>query len=305
MKVRYLHALFLLQETGSPAEHLIKVPLQNVPLRLPGCREKGRSVLILLRIADKHMTKKRPLILAHRGFSGKYPENSPIAFEKAVELTDADGFESDVHISKDGVLVVMHDAEVDRTSDGHGFIKDMTYEELLKLDIGSWKGPEFAGQHIWTFDQLLEFCDKHEKLLNIELKNYEVFYEGLEEKVIAAIRAHKMEDRVFISSFNHISIQKCKELAPEIEAGLLYDKPFLDMEEYISRSKADNMHPRYMLLQYQEELIPMYHKHGMKVYVFTVNDEENVKDMIERGVDGMISNFPDMACRVEKEMLGE
>ena len=96
---------------------------------------------------------KKPLLFAHRGFSGQYPENSPLAFQMAVEETHVDGIESDVHISKDGELVIMHDAEVDRTSNGSGFIKDYTYEELLQLDIGSWKSPEFAGQHIWNFDQ--------------------------------------------------------------------------------------------------------------------------------------------------------
>ena len=101
---------------------------------------------------------KRPLLLAHRGFSGNYPENSPLAFRMAVEKTAADGFESDVHITKDGKLVIFHDASVERTSNGTGFIKDMTYDELLSLDIGAWKSPGFAGQHIWTFGQLLDFC---------------------------------------------------------------------------------------------------------------------------------------------------
>ena len=81
---------------------------------------------------------KRPLLLAHRGFSGNYPENSPLAFRMAVEKTAADGFESDVHITKDGKLVIFHDASVERTSNGTGFIKNMTYDELLSLDIGAW-----------------------------------------------------------------------------------------------------------------------------------------------------------------------
>ena len=173
---------------------------------------------------------KKVMLLAHRGFSGKYPENSPLAFRKAVEETSADGFESDVHITKDGKLIIFHDASVERTSNGTGFIKDHTYEEMLELDIGSWKSPEFAGQHIWTFDQLLDFCDETNMLLNMELKNYEVFYEGLEQRVIDAISAHKMQDRVFVSSFNHISMQKFKELCPDIKTGLLYDKPYLDIE---------------------------------------------------------------------------
>ena len=181
---------------------------------------------------------KKVMLLAHRGFSGKYPENSPLAFHKAVEETSADGFESDVHITKDGKLIIFHDATVERTSNGTGFIKDHTYEEMLELDIGSWKSPEFAGQHIWTFDQLLDFCDETNMLLNMELKNYEVFYEGLEQRVIDAISAHKMQDRVFVSSFNHISMQKFKELCPDIKTGLLYDKPYLDIDKYIEKQEG-------------------------------------------------------------------
>lgn len=245
---------------------------------------------------------KKPLLFAHRGFSGKYPENSPLAFQKTVEETDAVGIESDVHITKDGELIIFHDATLERTSNGVGFIKDHTYEELLQLDIGSWMSPEFAGQHIWTLDQLLDFCDETNMLLNMELKNYEVFYEGLEQRVADAINAHKMADRVFVSSFNHISMQYFKEICPEIETGLLYDKPYLDMEHYIARSNADNMHPRYMLLQYQPELMQLYHGNNMKVNTWTVNEESDMRDMIERGVDCIISNYPDVLCRVAEEM---
>lgn len=248
---------------------------------------------------------KKPLLLAHRGFSGKYPENSPLAFQKTVEETDADGIESDVHISKDGELVIFHDATLERTSNGAGFIKDHTYEELLQLDIGSWMSPDFSGQHIWTLDQLLDFCDETHLLLNLELKNYEVFYEGLEQRVIDAIHAHDMVDRVFVSSFNHISMQNFKKLCPEIKTGLLYDKPYLDMEHYIARSNADNMHPRYMLLQYQPELMDLYHGNNMQVNTWTVNEEIEMRDMIERGVDCIISNYPDLLCRVATEMCDE
>lgn len=246
---------------------------------------------------------KKPVLYAHRGFSGQYPENSPLAFRKAVEETDADGIESDVHISKDGRLVIFHDATVERTSNGTGYIKDYTYEELLQLDIGSWKSPEFAGEHIWTLGQLLDFCRETHMLLNLELKNYEVFYEGLEQRVIDEITSRKMEDQVCVSSFNHISMQEFKLLNGDIETGLLYDKPYLDMDAYISRSNADNMHPRYMLMQYQPELMKLYHDHGMKVNVWTVDEPEDIRDMVRRGVDAIISNKADVLCSTVAEMF--
>lgn len=247
---------------------------------------------------------KRPLLFAHRGFSGMYPENSPLAFRMAAEKTNADGIESDVHISKDGQLVIFHDASVERTSNGTGFIRDLTYAQLLELDIGAWKSPEFAGQHIWTLGQLLDFCREARMLLNLELKNYEVFYDGLEQRVIDEVCARGMQERVFVSSFNHISMQRFKDLCPEIETGLLYDKPLLDMEHYLLPSNADNMHPRYMLLQYQPELMDLFHSRGMKVNTWTVNDEADMRDMIHRGVDGIISNYPDLLCRVADQICG-
>lgn len=247
---------------------------------------------------------KRPLLLAHRGFSGKYPENSPLAFRMAAEETATDGIESDVHLTKDGRLVIFHDDTVDRTSNGTGRIKDHTYEELLALDIGAWKGPEFAGQRIWTLGRLLDFCREAKLLLNLELKNGEVFYQGLEQRVIDEICSRRMQETVFVSSFNHVSMQRFKELCPDIETGLLYGKPLLDMAAYIRRSNADSMHPRYTLLQYQTELVEVFHSRGMKVNTWTVNSEEDMRDVLARGVDCIISNHPDLLCRVADEVCG-
>lgn len=243
----------------------------------------------------------KTLLLAHRGFSGKYPENSPCAFEAALDYP-CDGFESDVHLSKDGALIVFHDPVLERTSNGTGYLKDYTYEELLKFDIGAWKGDAFRGQHVWTLEQLLDFCRQHQKVLNLELKNYQIFYQGLEEKVIDAIRNFHMEDQVFVSSFNHISMQRFKELAPEIRTGLLYDKPLLDMEQYISRTNADSMHPWFGLLNYQPELVPLFHGRKMGINVWTVDEEADIRGMLEMGVDCIISNRIDRLCRVAEQV---
>jgi glycerophosphoryl diester phosphodiesterase len=244
------------------------------------------------------MFVKKTLLLAHRGFSGAYPENSPLAFRMAVEKTPADGFESDVHLTKDGKLVIFHDDVVNRTSNGHGYIKDHTYDEMLQLDIGAWKGPEFAGEHVWTLEELLDFCRETRKVLNMELKNSKVFYEGLEQRVIDEICRRGMQEQVFVSSFNHVSMQRFKELCPDIETGLLYGDPLWDMADYLSHSNADNIHPCFALLQYQPELVELFHSRGMKINVWTANEEADIRDMLRRGVDGIISNYPDLLCRV-------
>ena len=238
---------------------------------------------------------KKPLLLGHRGYSGIYPENTPVAFMKMAE-TGADGIETDVHICKSGELVLCHDETVDRTSNGHGFICNMTYGELLQLDFGFWKDPSFAGQHIWTLGELLDFCKEAKLILNLELKNGIAFYPDLECRVLTEIRARHMEDSVFVSSFNHVSMQHFKEIAPDMETGLLYEAPLQDMEHYLEHCNADNVHPCWHVFEYQPELMELFHRLGMKVNVWTVNDAETARLLINLGVDGMIGNYPDVLC---------
>lgn len=241
---------------------------------------------------------KKPILFAHRGFSAQYPENSPLAFQMAAEKTDVDGVESDVHLTKDGKLVIIHDDTLERTSNGTGRVSQCTYEELLELDIGAWKGPQFAGQRIWTLEQLLDFCAQTGLILNLELKNSQIFSTELERRVIDAICRRKMQDRVYVSSFNHVSMRRFKKLCPDIETGLLYDKPLWDMRRCVARSNADNVHPRYGLLQCQPDLVEAFHERGMKIIVWTVDGEEDIRDMLARGVDGIIANRADTLCRV-------
>lgn len=239
------------------------------------------------------MTKKI-LNLAHRGFSGRYPENTKIAFEAAIEKTKCDGFETDVHFSKDGQLVIIHDPVLDRTTNGTGMVCHHTYDELKALDNGSWMGPEFAGQSIMLWSEVLDFCKQTNMLCNLEIKNYEVFYEGIEEAVIKEIEAQKMQDKVFLSSFNMISMEACKKINPEIKTGLLYERPLFDVENYLSKAVSDSMHPKYLLLEYQDHLVDFFHSVGKQVHTWTVNEADDMKQMVAQGVDSIITNYPDL-----------
>jgi glycerophosphoryl diester phosphodiesterase len=109
-----------------------------------------------------------------------------------------------------------------------------------------------------------------------------------------------MQEQVFVSSFNHISMQHFKNLCPEIQTGLLYDKPLYDMEAYISRTNADNIHPRYLLLQYQPELVSLFRRLNKKINTWTVNEEADMRDMLSQKVDCIISNYPDLLCQTAK-----
>ena len=243
---------------------------------------------------------KQILNLAHRGFSGKYPENSKIAFEEAAKIPGCDGFESDVHFSKDKKLVIIHDPVLDRTTSGKGNVRDFSYSELLRLDNGSWMSAEFKGQKLMQFSDLLKLTRETGKVLNIELKNYEVFYDGLEQAVIKEIVKYKMQDKVFISSFNHISVQLCKKINPEIKAGLLYGMPLYDAAAYAKTTSADAIHPKYTMLQYEKKLTEAFVKAGLTINTWTVNTEADMKEMIKLGVDSIITNYPDVLSKVMK-----
>jgi len=237
--------------------------------------------------------KNTALNIAHRGFSGKYPENTRRAFLAALEEAGCDGFESDVHLSKDGEPVIIHDDVLDRTSDGKGPVAEHSFANLRKLDMGAWKGREFSGERIMHLDELLELVLAHGKLLNLEIKNYEVFYQNIEEKVIDRIRALAAADRVFLSSFNHISMKRCKEIDPEIPAGLLYGQPLIDVEDYASRHGLDALHPRVNCLRYSPALAEKARGRGLKIHVWTVNTEEDMLFCLEKKVDSIITNYPD------------
>ena len=135
-----------------------------------------------------------------QGLSGLYPENTMIAFRKAIEA-DCDGIEMDVHLTRDGVPVVIHDEEVDRTTNGSGYVKDFTYEQLCNLDAGIKFSDEFKGEKIPTLKEFFDFMNDNDKLINIELKNSIIHYEGLEEKVYKEIENYGFEDRVIIDVY--------------------------------------------------------------------------------------------------------
>ena len=238
-------------------------------------------------------SKHTVLNLAHRGFSGKYPENTRRAFLAAVEEGNCDGFEADVHLSKDGEPVIIHDDVLDRTSDGKGPVKERSFADLRKLDTGAWMGPEFAGEQIMHLDELLELVLSYGKVLNLEIKNYEVFYNNIEEIVIGRIRAMGAADRVFLSSFNHISMKRCKEIDPGIRAGLLYGQPLIDMDDYAVRHGLDALHPRISCLRYSPDLADKAHEQGLKIHVWTVNSQEDMRFCLEKKVDSIITNCPD------------
>ncbi|SHJ70527.1 glycerophosphodiester phosphodiesterase [Parasporobacterium paucivorans] len=243
-----------------------------------------------------------PLIWAHRGASAYAPENTLRAFQKAVDMR-ADGIELDVQMTKDGYLVVIHDETVDRVSDGKGWVRDLTYRELLKLNVNK-KFPELGRINIPTLEEVYLLVKDSNLTVNVELKNGIVFYEQLENKVMELAAVTGMEERVIYSSFNHFSVMKLKELNPSVRTGFLYGDGYLDMPEYAQKHHVDALHPAFYNLQYPG-FIPECKQRGIQLRVWTVNREEDMVRLCEAGVDVIITNFPDIGRKVVDAYAGE
>lgn len=232
---------------------------------------------------------------AHRGASGVCPENTMAAFRKAIEL-GATGIETDVQMTKDGKLILIHDETLQRTTNGQGLVRDYTLEEIQQLDAGSWFNEQFREERLPSLEELLELAQERGIIVNIELKNGAIQYPELEEKVIACIRRYGMEDRIVISSFNHYSLVKCKSIAPEIRTGILYMEGLYKAWEYGRTVGADALHAyKYAVLpEWVEEAKAI----GVVYHPFTVNDPEEMKRLIAAKVAGIITDFPDLLDRI-------
>ncbi|MDE6273604.1 MAG: hypothetical protein K2L87_00965, partial [Clostridiales bacterium] len=154
----------------------------------------------------KKYYRHKTLVAAHRGNSKYFPENTLSSFKSALTL-DVDMVETDIHMTKDGELVLMHDHTVDRTTDGTGEVRSLTLAEIKKLDAGSWKGEQFRGERVPTFEEFLElFKTKKEMLFNIELKDYPMEYGEFAfrscDKIIAMIEKYGIGERCVLNSFS-------------------------------------------------------------------------------------------------------
>ena len=233
---------------------------------------------------------------AHRGFSGKYPENTMIAFEKALEI-GVDGIEHDVHLTKDGVPVIIHDERVDRTTNGTGYVKDMTYEELSKLDA-SYIFPECGFQHIPTLKEYMELVKDKDIVTNIELKTGVFEYPGIEEKVYAMIMEYGLKDKMIISSFNHYSVLRMKALDSTIKCGLLEESWLLNVADYVAASGVECFHPIFNNMT--EEIVAELKAKNIEINTWTVNEREDIEMMFKRGIDSVIGNYPDLVREIQE-----
>jgi glycerophosphoryl diester phosphodiesterase len=229
-------------------------------------------------------------IIAHRGFSGQAPENTMAAFAAAIEFK-VDGLELDVHRSKDGEIVICHDPTVNRTTNGKGVINDLTWEELRRLDAGSWFDGRFKDERIPRLRSLFELIQKYDLLINIELKTDVFAYPGIEEQVVKLIKDFKLVERCIVSSFNHYSLLRVYEALPELKTGILYNANLYQPWAYARQLKAAALHPKYTSVS--SEIVAQAHQAGLLVNAWTVNEPVMVQRMVAAQVDAIITNYPD------------
>lgn len=229
-------------------------------------------------------------IFAHRGFSGYYPENTILAFEKALDL-DIYGIELDVHKTKDSQIVVIHDEEVDRTYIGSGFVKDLTLKELQSLKSSNLEFKENPQCKIPTLSEVIELVKTSDKFLNIEIKTDKFTYPGIEKDVIDIIKKYNFSDKVILSSFNINSIIACKNIDSNIKTAFLYDFHIPNVINLSKRINASGINPNKDLVD--KKLVSHAHSNNLEVTPYTANTKDEMLKLIDSGVDGMFTNFPD------------
>jgi glycerophosphoryl diester phosphodiesterase len=235
----------------------------------------------------------KPLIVAHRGYSARYPENTLAAFE-AAKQAGAHMVELDVSLTKDRRLVVMHDDTVDRTTDGSGVVRQMTLEQLRRLDAGSWFDPRFAAERPPTLAQVLDLARGH-LAVNVEIKPEAVEAPGpadaVERQIVNLVRDMGMPDEVLISSFNWSVLARIRQMAPEIAVGLLsWDPVDRRLREWWPRIDGFAWHPAYRVVTPSQ--VEILHALGARVFPFAVGGKIDVSGLLAMGVDGLILDDP-------------
>ncbi|MFA6075929.1 MAG: glycerophosphodiester phosphodiesterase family protein [Negativicutes bacterium] len=237
----------------------------------------------------------RPLVIAHRGGADLAPENTLAAFANSI-FWGCDYFELDVHVSKDGQLVVMHDGDVSRTTNGKGEICDMTLAEIKQLDAGIKFNPLYAGERVPLLEQALNLAQGKCGVV-IEIKYGGQKYPGIEQKVVDCIRAKNMIDKVLVISFDPESCKTVRQIEPKIRCGVLYGEALkIPAWQFAEQYNAEIASPNFNLATAAE--INAAHAHGKLISVWTINKESDMKKYIALGVDAITTNNPPLLLKV-------
>lgn len=241
----------------------------------------------------------RTLVWAHRGASAYAPQNTNAAFALAAEM-GADGIELDVHLTKDGEVLVCHDDTVETTSDGKGLIRDLTLAEIKKFNFAyRADSTQFVDKYGFvpapTLAEVYELLAPTSMTVNVELKTRD---EELLRLVAQIAREYKMEKRVWYSSFFHDALTGLLKYAPEAKIAPLCGPYDGEPWDYTASLKAAAMHPHHGVITGRPEIVREFHRRGLRLHPWTVDDEELMKTLVALGVDALITDVPDAARRI-------
>ena len=236
---------------------------------------------------------ERVLAIAHRGASAITPENTKLAFVKALDL-GADALEFDVQLTLDDVPIVFHDETLDRTTNGSGRVNETDFAAIAELDAGSWFSASFKGVEVPTFEEILTTLGG-KALLNVELKPDERV-EALNRRVVTSVARFELFDSVIFSSFHADALRSLRTLVPDARIGVLCQSGEIDAAFALAAElEAETLHPAVAMVD--RELVEAAHAQNLAVYAWTANSHGEIKLLRALDVDGIFSDHPDRVAR--------
>jgi glycerophosphoryl diester phosphodiesterase len=234
----------------------------------------------------------RPFIVGHRGAMGHAPENTLASFARALEL-GVDAIELDVHLSQDGEVVVMHDEQLERTTNGRGLIRDHSLASLKTLDAGSSFSPSFQGQTIPTLAEVFELVADRVPLI-VEIKNLPMPHAGIEARVLEVAAHADALERIQLISFDHPTVKRVRELNEGVATGLLYVGRLIDPVSAARTAGASALWPHWSSIQAMD--VRLAHQAGVSVHPWVTSDAAIIRRLVSLDVDSIATNDPDIAC---------
>jgi glycerophosphoryl diester phosphodiesterase len=231
---------------------------------------------------------RSPWVIAHRGASGGAPENTLASFQRAVEL-GATFIETDLHLTRDARFVAIHDATLERTTNGRGSVHEFSLAELRELDAGHWFDRQYMGERIPTLEEILAFSRQHDVVFYLEVKYNSAW--GMHHALVAALHTVENAARTILISFDPSTIAALRQLDPAIMIGLLLDENKPDMVKKAISVGARQICPRASIVT--RELVDEAHRADLHVATWTVNKPEDMRAVAAAGVDGIMTDFPD------------
>lgn len=231
------------------------------------------------------------LLIAHRGASGHAPENTLASFKRALAF-GAKAIEFDVHQTKDGELVVIHDDDLRRVARKKLRVGALTLPELSAYDVGSWFAKDFAGERVPTLEQVYDLCQDSAEL-HLEIKHGSKIYPGIERNVVEFLRRRRALSTTLISSFDHRALVNVRDIEPKARLGYLLGialtpRSFREMKGLKAESLNCNVR------QVNPRRVAACHHLGLNVLVYTVNTQKEVDRLGTMKVDGVFTNFPEL-----------